>query len=259
MALTEEEIKQAREGYVPLDRLNEATGKLKEENARLQESMTALQASVQALKEGQTAQQLPAQQQPPQREYTRAELREFVSSGQITQDQADDYWDQQQELKYERKLQAEIGKVRQDTEVNSSLQGIRSTLAQYRSILPDIAKEGTEDRSKIRAEFQRLARVLGMPQQNSKEELQLQVLALENVFGTVDEAKAKKQRRSSQDSEVEHMETRSPENDVKVPKTEALKKLTPTQKKFYSDGISKGLYKDWSDVEKELTWERKKR
>lgn len=257
MALTEEEIKQAREGYVPLDRLNEATGKLKEENARLQESMAALQASVQALKDGQAAQQ-PVQQQP-QREYTRAELREFVSNGQLTQDQADDFWDQQQELKYERKIQAEISKVRQDTEVNSGLQEIRSTLAKYKSVLPDVAVEGTEDRTKVRKEFHRLANLLGMPKQNSKEELRMQVLALENVFGTVDEVKAKKQRSSSQDTEVEHMETRIPESEVKVPKTEALKNLTPAQKKFYAENISKGLYKDWGAVEKELTWERKKR
>lgn len=256
--LTDDQIKEARKGYVPLDRLNEATGKVRDENAQLRESLSALQATVQGLQ--QQVQHTGQSQQQETQEYTRAQLKEYVSSGQITQDQADDVWDKQQERKWENRLQQEVSKVKEETQTGTNLQGLRSTIGQYRELMPDISPgKSSENRDKLITEFERLTKVLGVPAKDSVEDFKLQVLALENVFGSVNTARSRVSRQQSSSDDAEIMED-MPSQAVAVPAgSKVLKNLSADKKQYYQRKIDRGVYKNWSDVEKELTWQRKKR
>lgn len=255
--LTEEQLKQAREGYVPLDRLNEATGKLKDENSRLRESFSSLEAQVQALQEGTQPQAQPQQQQ--QREYSRAELRQYVESGQITQQEADEVWDRQQEAKFDRKLHKQREELQQELVANDSMGTLRSTIKQYIDAVPEVAEKGSEVHGQLLKEFNRLTRITGVPKPNSKQALELEVIALENVYGSPENAKKLQKQRDKQPDQDLMEDTPSREEATPVPETKVLKGLTPKQKTYYQRAIDRGVYKDWKAVEAELTWRDKQR
>jgi hypothetical protein len=257
--LTEEQVKAARDGYIPLDRLNEATGKLRDENSQMRETLASLEATVQALKTS-PQQNQPAQEPQQKREYSRAELRQFVESGEISQQQADDYWDMQQEAKFDRKLKAEISKIQKESSEQASLGDLRNTISKFSEIIPELTENGSEDREKVRKEFQRLTRVTGVPKPESRQDFELQVIALENVYGSPENARKRRQQQSKPSDDNLMEETPSHEEMPKsASNSKVLKSLNARQKAHYQKQISNGVYKDWKAVEAELTWRDKQK
>lgn len=256
-SLTEDQIKKAREGYVPLERLNEATGKLRDENSQLRESFSSLEAKVQALLER------PAQtteQQPAQKEYSRVELKEFVESGQISQQQADDLWDKQQETKFERKLQKAIAQERENNQQKTTVNDLKNTVKQYGEVIPDIFSAGSDERKKLKDEFNRLTRVTGVPKAESRQDFELQVMALENIYGSVEDVRRKKsqQIKHQEGNLMEDTPTHEATPDT-TPDSKTLKKLDGRKKQHYQKLIDRGVYKDWQAVEDELSWRDKRK
>lgn len=258
--LTEEQKAQrkaAREGYVPLERLNEATGKLRDENSRLRESFAALEARVQTMSE---TQQPPGASQQTPKEYSRAELKGFIEAGQISQNQADELWDAQQEAKFERKLKAEVEALKAEAQHNTSLTDLKGIIRSYVEVKPEMVEEGSEDRDNLRKEFNRLARVTGVPKAGSRQDYELQVIALENVYGSVENARKRKQSQSQAlDENLMVDQPNQGGEAATIPESKALKALNGRQKQHYQRLINRGIYKDWKAVESELTWKDKQK
>jgi len=246
---TKEQLAEAREGMIPKDRFDEATNKLKSSNQELSNKLANLEGQVNTL---QSHPQQPAAQTP--KEYTRAQLKEYVDGGQYTQEQVDEVWDQQVARKHKQDMDAL--EVRMDARVGegNATQNIAAEIDRYAEHLPGIYEEGHEDREKVGTEYNRLTARLGMPTKGSKKDLELQVLALENAFGP-----SKKLGKRRSNGKHDTMEQSSGNGQSSgPPQTGALKDLNADQKSFYEKGISRGLYKDWDAVRAELEFDPKK-
>lgn len=254
--LTDDQKKAVREGYVPVDRLNEATGKLKDDNAKLQQQIASLTATVEAI---QTTKQTDDKKPTI---YTRAQLQAYVDDEKITQQEADDYYDQQQEYLRAQEREEMRQEMRQEMQQGQALSTLKDKISQYSDLLPDVVKSGSEDRTKVDNEYQRLANIMGTPKKDSVEDFKMQVAALESVFGSVDDVRARIRSASNSNDRDTMQDTLGSGDDNTgkgTGKDGVPKGLSPKQKAYYEEKISKGIYKDWDAVKAELNWERGKK
>jgi hypothetical protein len=168
---------------------------------------------------------------------TRADLRVAVEKQQLTQEEADNVWDRQ--LLEQAKLAARE-EASSQLSVSQSTQRVDADLRKYRSIVPNAWKEGTEERSKVAAEFNEL---LGMGQPNSRE---TELLAMRTVFGPVEKLESRSK------PSVESDEQAAGAGSAERKSTDLVKGLDARRKSFYEKQIEIGRYKDWGEVRKEL-------
>lgn len=166
--------------------------------------------------------------------YTREELLSMVEDEKITQLQADKLWEQQITENVTNQV---LGTVSQ---LNSQKQVDRD-LAEYKKLKPGIAKTGNEDRTKVAEEYAYLVSI-GLPQNTSTE-----LTAVRNVFGPVERLKKTIEKET-------HQETGGGEPPPKE-EHKVLKNLTQRQKDYYTPRIGT-IYKNWDEVEKELSYKR---
>jgi hypothetical protein len=171
-----------------------------------------------------------------QKIYTRQELRQMVTESKISQDQMDEYM----EAKLRAELQQDVVKVGNERERSTK---VLQEIARYKSHVPDIAKDGTEDRIKVEKEFQYLV-AHGQPKSESTE-----LAALRAVYGPVEKLEKKRvldERESFQDVG----NGRKPEDKGNSP----FKNLPQRYKDHYEKQIAKGIYKGWDDprIKKEI-------
>lgn len=172
----------------------------------------------------------------PKETYSRAELLSMVDDGQLSQLKADSLWESQIEKNVTEK-------VLQQVESSNANSRVGRELDRYIEFVPDLMKDGSENRAKVAKEFSYLVSH-GSPGDQST-----QLAALRTVYGSIE----KLSKKSTQHVET-HQETgggHKPE-----PKTDKglLKTLSSREKAHYEKGIEKGLYKGWDDVEKELEY-----
>lgn len=249
--MSKEQLAAAREGMIPINRFNDETTKLKGSNQKLSEELANLQGQVSTL---QTSHQSAPAQEP--KEYTRTQLRSFVESGDVTQEQADDYWDAQVERKSDAKF-AELKKEMSHQVVEgNTAQSLSSEVDKYMEHIPGVSEAGHEDREKLQIAYNRLAARLGMPEKGSKRDLELQVLALEDAFGPV----SKLGKRTRQNNERETMqETGGDSSKSSTPEKGILKDLSPEKKAYYESRVGPNkLYANWDAVKEELEYDPSK-
>jgi hypothetical protein len=172
-----------------------------------------------------------------QKIYTRQELRQMVTENKISQDQMDEYM----EAKLRAELQQDVVKVGTERDRNTK---VAMEIARYKSFVPDITKDGTEDRAKVVKEFQYLV-AHGQPENSTSTEL----AALRAVYGPVEKLEKKRvldERESFQDVG----NGRKPEDKGNTP----FKNLPQRYKDHYEKQIAKGIYKGWDDprIKKEI-------
>lgn len=108
---------------------------------------------------------------------TKAALREAVAVGEMTQEQADDAWEQQ----LRRDITAEVvSSVTSATSQQQTLTEVTAELDRYKSAAPDLMVEGSELRTQVKAKFARLVK-LGSPATRSTE-----LAAVEAVLGSIE-------------------------------------------------------------------------
>lgn len=206
------------DGWIPKVRLDEVLGKQRETEAQLQKEREERIRLEERLK--------PKETKAP----TRAELLQAVEVGQITQAQADDAWERHIRESVRSEITEDLKKYESAKELTTR---VKTELDQYTQAYPNVLTHGTEDRSKVEAEFQYL-RARGLPDTQSTE-----LAALRNVFGPL----SRKNDMTQQRRET-HQETsgeKSPETQTKTPE------LPARYKTHYQSMIDKGLYKGWED------------
>jgi len=253
--LTDAERKELLSGHVPKERFDEATNKLKDSNQQLQSELARLQGQVETL---QNTQSQPTSEEPVQT-YTRQQLRDFVENEQLTQDQADQIWDRQVELANDAKIDAAVARVTNSTDEKLSSQRVLDRINEFVKILPDIQEDGSDNREKVRREYSALAGVLGEPEKGSDQALKMQLAALERAFGSEDKLREQIRSQSDDRETMESLGGGDPDETVSTPKTGKLKNLSADKRAYYQRGIDQGRYKDWDEVEAELSFERKKK
>ena len=235
-----------KENLIPQSRFNEATGKLKDQIATQNERLANL--------EGQLASSKKTDEPT---EYTRAELRSFVDSEQITQAQADDFWDKQVDRKHkahtDNTVKEALSGVKDDNQATHQANVLVADIQKYVDVVPDLTDEDSDERAKIEKEYNRISKRMGQPKKDSVADFEMQVLALENIYGSVAQLKSRLDSKADRQT-MQDVGDSKPE----APSSGPIKNLNPRQKAFYEKGIDQGRYADWKEVEEELSYVRRK-
>jgi hypothetical protein len=169
-----------------------------------------------------------------EREYTRAELRQFVDDGKLTEDQADEIRERQSEARLGKKLTQKV-------ETTTRTDRVQAIIDQYKAAKPDIMIPGSDDRAKVEREFQYLVS-LGHPQT-----LETEAAALRAAYGPVETlAKGKPSLETHQDGGSGDG-GKSDGDDEKA--AGGPRGLTAEQRAHYMRQIDRGFYDGWDDPE----------
>lgn len=236
--------------WVPRERMNEAVGKAV---APLQQRVEQLIAS-----QAQLEQQIQTQETAPKKDevvYTLAELRTAVADEKISQAQADAIYDQQSQKSIKSQVDSSI---KAHLDQSDAKRLVDDQLNEYMKLLPDLLKEGSDARTKVATEYNRLATTFGMPVAKSVDDTKLQVAACQVAFGEIEQLRQAKARDVTNENRDTHQEfdgngqDQSTEGDQKV-----MKKLDSRQRKYYQGMIDKKFYKDWKEVDEELKFAKR--
>lgn len=217
--------------WVPKERLDEATGKLKDQLSTQTGLLTEAREKAARL-EGQLA------TEKPEPTYTRPQLLALVEEGKLSQGEADVAWEQQLETRIEKKFDKKLDQYTTAAQTQSQ---ITAQVATYKELMPDLMRD-SEDRSKVQAEYQYLMGI-GQPPTVATE-----LAAIRSVFGDIETLKKTKQSLKQAETYQETGGGGRPDDAKKG----VLKTLSQRETDYYEAGIKKGMYKDWAAVEEEL-------
>lgn len=186
-------------------------------------------------------------------EYTKGQLAAFVEAGQLTQDAADQAWENQIVERATRKAT----EAATNAFASGTLQRtIAEQMAEFQVLIPDAWEEGTPEREKVKKAYRSLT-ADGI--KGSKDQLEL--AALKQAFG--DPADIRKSRGLGRSGPAESFEDsggngsgrrgQDPGGDKDGPP----KGLDSRQRAHYEKGIAAGRYKDWSAVREEMKFAKR--
>lgn len=165
-------------GWIPKQRLDEVLGDVRQLRSELQAER---EARIRLEEQGKPA--------APQK-YTRAQLRELVATGQMTQEQADDTWDEQRERQITERVQQTVTEVVTTSRVTDT---VASDLGRYKAAVPNIMIEGSEERQRVVNEFNFLVGLNGQPK-TPKERLAMELAATRAALGPIERVERGKGR-----------------------------------------------------------------
>lgn len=169
-------------------------------------------------------------------EYTRAGLREAVTQGRITQDQADALWDQQ----LTKKITAEATTAARDAvTTDTTVAKIEAELTRYEAAVPAVKDTNSAEFKKVKAEFDYLVSI-GLPKTK-----QTELAAARNVFGKIDAVEAA--RRNTGSREHDAGDHGGGAGGDEGGEGNVWKGVPAEHRKYYREQISKGFYKDEND------------
>lgn len=175
---------------------------------------------------------------PPEKIWTKAELRELIEKEQITEAQAEDVLERQREAKIRAAIREEVG-------LASANKSVSEQIDEFIALVPELTDKASKDAQRAKAQFENLVS-RGMPKTRATE-----LTALEMVYGTVDKLRAVKGARNEPESHMDAGGDGEPSgNDGRRSKI----KYTADEKRYYGDLISKGIYKDWDAVDAEMAF-----
>lgn len=161
--------------------------------------------------------------------YTRGQLREQVAMGNMTQEQADDAWDAQQEQVVTEKVMATVTTgMTQAEKARTVSQGI----AQYKTLVPELMTAGSESRQRVVDEFNYL---VGIGAPDSKE---TELAALRAAFGPAEKLEKRAVRSGHEPDQEVGGGSKPPGGGKKT----AFDQLPERNRLHYESLISKGMY-----------------
>ena len=174
--------------------------------------------------------------------FTRAEVKAMMDEGKISQEQADEYFDHVTEAKIRDSLTKEI---RTSEAQREKLSRVKSELDQYTALVPDVLKEGTDDRKQVAEEYKYLVSL------GSAENIATELAALRSVYGPIDKLSKRKDMKSERES---FQDGAGKGTEEKAKETGVPKGLPDRYKDYYAKMIDKGFYDGWNDpkLQKEL-------
>jgi len=225
------------------DPVAERLAALEEENRELQTRLQA-RALENARLEEQTKAAKPSEAEKP-KPPTREQLQSAVDSGELTQSQMDEEMARQLRESLREEINREQEQIRSQENQRKTLQDEWNA---YVDLRPDIKKEGSNEQGRVLAEVAELVK-RGMPH-----DLRTEVVAMRNVYGTLDRVEeTTRQRRES------HKETGGSGSGEKRPESGAEweKGLTSSQVAGFRKLIDKGVYEEDSDFFKNVVTRRR--
>lgn len=219
--------KQARSGFIPKDRYDQATGKLKDEIAKL--SSTAPAAAPEA-----------------KPVFTRQQLRQAVYDGKIDEDQMEDIWSKQV-LEQARQQAREEAKASAST--TSTQDKLANTLKAYADAIEGLEDPGSDNRALVEEAYEDLIDLHGQPA-NALEKQKLEALACRTAFGPVSKLKARVDRLKR--SPNSHFEEGNGEGQSAA--GSSVSGVPKHLVAYYEPLIKRGMYKDWAAVKAELKY-----
>ncbi len=246
--------------WVPRDRMNEAVenavGKVSKELETERESRIRLEEQMRVLQQTPAAPVQAQQLAPVAKTYTLAELRLAVEKETISQDQADLVWEKQQNEKVDQRVKQTLDNFTIQTTSNAA---VDSGLQAYLDALPDLNKDGADERKKVTAAYNSLTAVLGVPKvAGSVEDKQIQLAALNNCYGSV---AALRQKQLNDKDTLEHRDTHQESVGDAEPASakdaKFVKSLTAAKRAYYTRMIASNQYTGWGQVEAEMKYARK--
>ena len=176
---------------------------------------------------------------------SRAELKQMVEDGKITQDAADAHWDKQvlESAKAEARKEARGEVVGQQRE-----QTVNRQLEEFKALVPQAWQAGAKERAKAEKEFSALL-AIGFPDNKVTE-----VAALRAAFGDPEVIRASRStgKNGPGETHVEVGDGGDRPGEGQVDADGKPKGLTPRQDAHYTNLISRGVMKDWKAVAEEL-------
>lgn len=226
---------------IPKDRFDQVWARSKKAEAKAEAIQAELQREREErirLEERARVQQEKVQSE---KEYTWAELENFIVEGKLTRDQAQDYKDQQTEKRLRQKLEAD--QARRSTESQ-----VLGQIEQYKQLIPDVMEHGSESRQRYETEYTYLVNTLGYPAN-----YQTQLAATRAAFGDIEKVKRTSKSKQPITSAEPFVETHTPQS-AKT-STKSFKDTLPDYKvKHYEKMMKSGLVKDWKGVEDLEKW-----
>ena len=206
--------------WVPVERLKDVSRKLKETRAEL---------AAERQKAGSTIQ--------PPKTWSLNELNAEVGAGRMTQDAANQVWEDQI-------VERAAGKVRAVSTIESRTQTQAEELAEYQRLIPDLEDPASPEFVKVEKEYQHYLNHLGMPDSSGT-----MLVAARAVLGPIEAIRAGKAA-TVKGGEAYRETGSGPGGSGRTPTT--LEGLTPRQKDHYRRAIENGAYRDWDAVAEEL-------
>ncbi|MGE0372996.1 MAG: hypothetical protein AB7Q01_14095 [Gammaproteobacteria bacterium] len=182
---------------------------------------------------------------PAEKVWTASELQDLVDKNQITAAQAQDQLERQRTAQTERVARETA---RQEAEAARLRGTVDQQLTEYESLFPDVLKDGSAERAKVRRQYDYLVGI-GQPATKATE-----LVALGMVYGPLESVRAARKGRNRTDSH-EDVGGGDPggrddrDDDGEAPPADL--KLSKDEKRYYQQGIEKGIYKDWAAVRDE--------
>ena len=212
--------------WVPIDRLNEviaSKGQTERELVELRNEVGTLKKAAEAPKE-----------------YSRAELGQFVDDGRMTQDEADRVIERQATHRIQENVTATVTQTMQQQQQG---QAIQAEVNRYKAVIPEVTQAGTAERARVETEYQYLVGIGNTPDASTE------LTALRSVYGPVESL----QKGERQETET-HQETGGGQSETgKSTNTDgAPAGLTTAEKSYYQDQIGKGIYAGWDQVKDEM-------
>jgi hypothetical protein len=229
--------------WLPKIRVDEMVNEAKGAAARAAGEAAELRARLTALE----AEKAKPQEAKP---ISRAELKQLVEDGKITQDAADAHWEAQVVKTAEAKARAAAADEVQGQQRESV---VTQQLEEYRTLMPSAWEVGAKERAKVEREFKAL-RKLGFPDNKVTE-----VAALRAAFGDPDVIRASRStgKNGPGDTFVEVGGGDRPA-DGGADADGAPKGLTEREKTHYQNLINRGVVRDWKAVAEERKFAKAK-
>lgn len=206
-------------------------------------AVSPLAAEIENLKKAPPVAAAPKQEQP---EYTRAQIDQAIESGQISRTDGEALWATQTERRA-AKVAAEAAT--QAIEARAHEDKVSGAIGEYSAVVPRAFQEGTPERAKVKAEFDRLVSE-GQPKTRATE-----LVALRLTFGGIEGLKAaagaQRERITSQEGGAGggRGNREGGEDANGVPRD---LDLSSKQVSHYTKLIDRGIYKGWDEVRAEL-------
>lgn len=237
------------EGKIPASRLSAALksqaethkAELEAANAKI-EAANAKQREIEA-RMAAMEQKAPAAQQP--QRYTRPILNAAVAAGQVTQDQADELWDNQNRADG---LATATAVAANAVNAAQSKDRVEKEIARYTKLEPGILKDGNDVRERVRSEFRYL---VGLG--DSAQSLNTELKAIRMVLGNIDQFEAARSGRADHESHRETGGGGGGGNHGAGGKS-LYDQLDDASKQHYDKMLNAGQYKDKAEIEAELKW-----
>lgn len=228
---------------IPKERFDQVWARSKKDEARVRELQSQLEREREErirLEERAKIQQ----EQQNQKEYTWAELENFIAEGKLTRDQAQEYKDKQTEQRLERKFKAQHEQTSSNTEILNEIE-------QYKKHIPDVMEPGSESRQRYEQEYAYLVGKLKYPPNYAT-----QLAATRAAFGDLEKVKKVASSRQVVTSQEPFMETHAPA--PQKPIVKSFKDTLPDYKvKHYERMIKSGVVKGWKEAEELENWKPK--